>query len=628
MSQLASVNLHAGQRPLANFGTILGVAPGGVPVYSSDYNSVDKTSLPNRHTYRNYINGIYMGYKWQCVEFARRWMYSNKGYIFDDVSIACDIFWLRFVHVIKDNNILPLHSFRNGSKHLPKPGCLLIWDKGGEFNNTGHVAVVTEVSHNYIRFVEQNVNNCLWPSGRDYSSELKSEVNEMCEYWIEPFYHGAKLIGWVIQTDDDTDSEKHPRPTQELFNLQIRGVEKQPDTPWLDLTSPDEASYAAVYGHTLTKNESFKYRYFCISETALKELKRATNELHAMFMHATDYVLQNDSILQRFNIPRSLWSLLHQSWDNRANQMITGRMDFSLSKNGLKLYEYNADSAACYLECGKIQGKWANHFRCNTGKCSGETLFDRLVDAWSESGVSGKLHIMLDNDPDEYYHSLFMKSAVEAAGIQCKVIKGMSGISWDDNGFVVDADGERIRWVWKTWAWDTALNQIRDDCNDLESSKKLTPQLARVILRKDVIVFEPFWTIIPSNKAILPVLSELFPEHSSLLYSGFTVNEHLKEIGYVSKPVAGRCGLNVSIFGHNGSVVKVTNGKFKNQEHIFQEFFGLPKIQGVNVQISAMTVSGIYAASCVRVDPSIIISSDSDVIPLRIIDDNNFLEFR
>ena len=66
------------------FGTILGYASGNVPVYSSDYATASDIEHPKRSSYYSYCNGVYMGYKWQCVEFARRWMYINKGYIFDD----------------------------------------------------------------------------------------------------------------------------------------------------------------------------------------------------------------------------------------------------------------------------------------------------------------------------------------------------------------------------------------------------------------------------------------------------------------------------------------------------------------------------------------------------------------
>ena len=80
--------------PAAPFGTVLGYAPGNVPVYSSDYDTASDEEYPNRHAYRSYLDGVFMGYKWQCVEFARRWLYLNYGYIFDDVSMAYDIFRL------------------------------------------------------------------------------------------------------------------------------------------------------------------------------------------------------------------------------------------------------------------------------------------------------------------------------------------------------------------------------------------------------------------------------------------------------------------------------------------------------------------------------------------------------
>ena len=68
--------------------------PGGVPAYSCDYDSADDEELPTRQAYRSYIDGVYMGHKWQCVEFARRWLYLNHGYVFDDIAMAYDIFRL------------------------------------------------------------------------------------------------------------------------------------------------------------------------------------------------------------------------------------------------------------------------------------------------------------------------------------------------------------------------------------------------------------------------------------------------------------------------------------------------------------------------------------------------------
>ncbi len=191
----------------APFGAVLGIAPGDVPAYSSDYETADDRLLPNRHAYRSYLDGIYMGYKWQCVEFARRWLYVNRGYIFDDVAMAYEIFRLRSVRLVKEDRMLPLRSFRNGARRHPEPGCLMVWSEGGEFERTGHVAVVTEVYPDRIRLAEQNVGHRPWVNGCDYSREIPARITEDGAYWVRGSFSDASILGWVIQTVEDTHAE-------------------------------------------------------------------------------------------------------------------------------------------------------------------------------------------------------------------------------------------------------------------------------------------------------------------------------------------------------------------------------------------------------------------------------------
>lgn len=116
----------------APFGTLLGYAPGGVAIYSSNYGSLDPRRYPEDADFRSYIGNEYMGHKWQCVEFARRFLFLNYGCVFTDVGMAWEIFSLRFCAVVNDN-ILPLQAFANGSKRAPQAGALLTRQKGGSF---------------------------------------------------------------------------------------------------------------------------------------------------------------------------------------------------------------------------------------------------------------------------------------------------------------------------------------------------------------------------------------------------------------------------------------------------------------------------------------------------------------
>jgi glutathionylspermidine amidase/synthetase len=344
--------------------------------------------------------------------------------------------------------------------------------------------------------------------------------------------------------------------------------------------------------------------------------------------------LQDDALLARFNLPRAVWPKIHASWDNRRNQMITGRFDFSVSDRGIRVYEYNSDSAACHMECGKVQGKWAEHFDCDDGLDPGARLHEALVEAWRNSDVDDTLHILQDHDAEERYHALFMKEALEAAGVDCKIMVGFDELSFDDAGDVRDADGVLVKWVWKTWAWETALDQIRAECeDDAERLARYVPGAARgerprlvdVLLRKSVMVYEPLWTLVPSNKAILPILWTLFPNHPYLLRSAYTLTDELRATGYVAKPIAGRGGANIQIFAADSAPVERTVGRFGGQDHVYQERFPLPVLDGHHVQISTFTAVGTHAGTCARFDRSPIIHMASDNLALRVIDDEDIL---
>jgi len=514
---------------------------------------------------------------------------------------------------------------------------MLIWDEGGIFSTTGHVAIVTEVRDDYVRVVEQNFVHHRWSEGQTYSRQLTAAVSPDGGYRLTCTAEDGVILGWVLQTGDDAHAEVIEKLDKRLLNLQLREVATgdKANQPWLDMASPDEAAFvASMEGHTLVTDPSDQGKYFRVSESALAELKRATNELHALFMMATEHVLNNDSLLEKFNIPRSIWPRMRRSWGNRRNEMITGRFDFALSERGLKVYEYNCDSASCHMECGKVQGKWAEHFECRDGFDAGRSLQERLVNAWRKQQIDGVLHIMYDRDLEEAYHAAYMQKVAELAGIPTRLIRGISGLSWDEDGDVCDPDGVKIKWVWKTWAWETALDQIREECEGDEEAtldtlragnRPAAPRLVDVLLRKGVMVYEPLWTLIPSNKAILPVLWRLCPNHPYLLNSAFELRESLVRSGYAVKPIVGRGGSNISLIDRANTTVAETSGGFDQRDQVYQEIWKLPAIDGKYVQVSTFTAGGSYGGAGVRADSSVVINMESDCLPLRVVADQDLL---
>ena len=204
---------------------------------------------------------------------------------------------------------------------------------------------------------------------------------------------------------------------------------------------------------------------------------------------------------------------------------------------------------------------------------------------------------------------------------------------WDTRGNLLDDDGNPVRTVWKTWAWETVLEQLREDATGKEVAPPIrtgypgdTVRLIDVLLRPEVLVYEPLWTAIPSNKAILPVLWSLFPNHRYLLEATFELTDALRKDGYAQKPIGGRRGDNVQLIGENGEISDRTFGKFDSQTNIYQRLWCLPKVEEQYTQICTFTVGGHYGGSCLRSDPTRVIVGDSDMQPLRVISDKDFLK--
>lgn len=612
----------------APFGTLLGTAPGDVPVYSSNY-EVGAESL-DRSDFVSLLDDIYMGYKWQCVELARRWLYTQRGMIFEEVGMAYEIFGLTHLRTPDGREVAPLKSFRNGSRRPPEVGCMIIWDEGGEFENTGHVAIVTEVHGDRIAIIEQNNRDEVWPVGQTFSRSISMREAYDGGFWLRSPMKEGTILGWVIQTDDATYAQPDMSADEHEMSLSVQHVPEQDraEGSWLNEANADEAMYAQVMqGHTLVSEPSTHFHWVAMSESLEKILERATHDLHTMFLHATDWVLQDpEERMTSFDLPRALWPRLLKSWEDRKNHMITGRFDFCATPAGVKVFEYNCDSASCYMECGKVQGRWADHYRVSEwGDDPGEQLFELLVEAWQGSEVGGTVHIMYDDHPEEAYHSLYMREALEAAGVQVRTILRVDELCVDAQGQILDADGEPVRWVWKTWAWETALDQIRKECEEDELGAVLRAsgalRLVDVLLNNNVRVFEPLWTLIPSNKAILPVLWQLFPGHPFLLETQLELTESLKQSGYVAKPIVGRCGNNIALYSSEQELLSSTSGKFGRRDTVYQQLMMLPELEQHYIQLCTFCVGGAYAGACTRVDRDPVIKSESDIWPLRVLSD-------
>ena len=182
--------IHAQELPpvctqdcVVGYGETLGESDSGVKAFSNCNNScVNPTPY--------FIDETFTGIKWQCVEYARRWLLVNKGVVYGDVDVAADIWQLENVTSPDKKLQKPFISILNGDQHYGlQRGDLLIYSRA--FYGTGHVAVVLRIDEQKQRLYlgEQNFDNGLWQQG--YARDIPYVEHDEGIWVLDPY-----LIGW------------------------------------------------------------------------------------------------------------------------------------------------------------------------------------------------------------------------------------------------------------------------------------------------------------------------------------------------------------------------------------------------------------------------------------------------
>lgn len=174
---------------VTTYGEVLGKALGDVSAFSNcSANCV--VFSPNKE------KGVYTGIKWQCVEFARRWLLVNKGVVYGDVDVAADIWGkISVVTRVSDNKEISLQARLNGSMERPEVGDLLIYAK--EFLGTGHVAIITAVNASTIEVAEQNFANSKWLGG--YARKIEWLQHQGRNWILDPYVIGWKHVALEVK---------------------------------------------------------------------------------------------------------------------------------------------------------------------------------------------------------------------------------------------------------------------------------------------------------------------------------------------------------------------------------------------------------------------------------------------
>lgn len=104
------------------------------------------------------------GRRWECVEFARRYLIKTKGMIFRDVGRAEEIWNMPTFIDLQTKMEVPCKHYKIGEV-VPRQGDLLIW-AASEDAPYGHVAIIVQTTNDKrgkVWIAEQNWDNWIAP---------------------------------------------------------------------------------------------------------------------------------------------------------------------------------------------------------------------------------------------------------------------------------------------------------------------------------------------------------------------------------------------------------------------------------------------------------------------------------
>lgn len=339
-------------------------------------------------------------------------------------------------------------------------------------------------------------------------------------------------------------------------------------------------------------DESACYRF---TADEVDRLEAATGELHARCLEAVERVVSKGDF-ERFRIPPAFHDLVAQSWRD-GQKSLYGRFDLSWDGTGEpKMLEYNADTPTALLEASVVQWYWLQDVHPSHDQFN--SLHEKLIERWKamrgQLAATGVVHFTCDGESLEDQGNLdYLRDTATQADLDARAID-IADIGWDGSRFV-DLDDRPISTLFKLYPWEWMARE------------EFGAHLARGSMR----VIEPPWKMLLSNKAILPVLWELFPDHPNLLPASFEPGRFATD--FVKKPLYSREGANVSITA--GGATMEAPGDYGEEGFVWQAYHALPSFDGNHTVIGSWIVGDEPAGVGIREDATPITRNSSRFVP-------------
>ncbi len=350
----------------------------------------------------------------------------------------------------------------------------------------------------------------------------------------------------------------------------------------------------------LNWREDRAYRF---DSSEVQRIEQATKDLSDLCFRAVDYVIDNN-LFEKFSIPEKFVPLIKESWE-RDDFTLYGRFDLAYKDNKIKMYEYNADTPTALVEAALAQHDWKED---NKLPDQYNFIHEQMIEQWKHfkkkynmSSLLGKNKVLyfscISENQEDFRNTEYLMDLAHQAGIKTKFIY-VEDIG-SDGEFFYDLEENKIEYMFKLFPWEWMVHS----------------DFADTILKDNCLFIEPIWKMILSNKALLPILSEMVKKSGEstkhlLLESSF---EPLSG-DYVRKPLLSREGQNIQMYA-DGKVQMENLGEYGEEGYIYQEMFKLPIFDENYAVIGSWVVGDVPCGMGVREDITPITANNSYFCP-------------
>lgn len=324
---------------------------------------------------------------------------------------------------------------------------------------------------------------------------------------------------------------------------------------------------------------------YVFTAAEIAEIERATSDLYAMYVEAGEYVVRH-RLFGRFAIPEFCWDLIADAWSAEPPALNYGRFDLGYDGFGPpKLFEFNCDTPTALLEAAVVQWAWKEQVFPAADQYN--SVHGKLVAKWRDIAphlASDLVHFTHARDAvgEDAVTTAYLRDVATEAGLRTQQLAA-SDIGWDGRRFV-DLQMREIRTLYHLYPWEWLVSE------PFGSNLSVTAQRTLWI--------EPIWKMIWSNKAMLPILWDLYPRHPNLLWASRGAPA---SASYVTKPILAREGGNVRIV-RNDVEIAATDGPYCATPVMYQGLYDLPRFEGGYPVLGAWIVDAQPAGLGIRED--------------------------